>query len=206
MKPVLNPVVALATLLGLTAVAGLAGSVAAKPWWVRGVETNEADFLPPDAAFRAACTLEGNEVKVRWAIAEGYYLYRREMHIVAESPGLTLGDPIFPRGRMKDDPYLGTQEIYIGQVAATVPYTRQDAGAHPVQIKVTYQGCAEAGLCYPPITKVLFADRVAQAPRAAARAWVAHPWEAFAIGGGGLAFVLAGFLLRRGRQLALPVS
>jgi thiol:disulfide interchange protein DsbD len=193
-------------LAGLSAVVGLAGSAVAKPWWIRGVESNESDFLPPDAAFRAGCNLDGNEVKVRWVIADGYYLYRRQMQIVAESPGLTLGDPSFPPGRMKDDPYLGTQEIFVHQVEATVPYTRQDAGAHPVQIKVTYQGCAEAGLCYPPITKVLFADRVAQAPRAAARAWVAHPWEAFAIGGGGLAFVLAGFLLRRGRQLALPAS
>jgi thiol:disulfide interchange protein DsbD len=123
------------------------------------------------------------------------------MQIVAESPGLTLGDPTFPPGRMKDDPYLGTQEIFVHQVEAAVPFTRQDAGAHPVQIRVTYQGCAEAGLCYPPITKVLYAEPAAEALRPAS-----HRWEGVAIGGGGLAFLLAGLLLRRGRELDLPAS
>ena len=64
-----------------------------------------------------------------------------------------------PQGVIKTDPYLGTQEIYTQQVEAAVPFMRFDGGAHPIQIKVTYQGCAEAGLCYPPITKVVFPAR-----------------------------------------------
>ena len=59
-------------------------------------------------------------------------------------------------GTVKRDPYLGTKEVYTQQVEGTVPYQRFDYGAHPLQVKVTYQGCAEAGLCYPLITKVLF--------------------------------------------------
>ena len=71
--------------------------------------------------------------------------------------------------------------------------------AHLARLKVTYQGCAEAGLCYPPITKVLFptgAAPVAQAP--------SHAWEGVAIIGGASAFLFAGLLLRKGRRLDTP--
>src|SRR5450631_1772491 len=140
---------------------GLAGLADAKPWWMRGVESNEADFLPPDVAFRVNASVDGSIVRVRWVIADGYYLYRQRIAIKAESPDLMLAAPTLPAGIPKIDPYFGNQEIYKQQVEATVPYTRTDAGAHPLEIKVTYQGCAEAGLCYPPITKALFPGRVA---------------------------------------------
>src|SRR5258708_7359325 len=143
---------------------GLVGVASAKPWWMRGVESNESDFLPPDAAFRVSA----------WAGGKGV---------------------------LKSDPYLGTQEIYQRQVEATVPYTRFDAGAHPLQIKVTYQGCAEAGLCYPPISKVLLPAHAAPAAVPAS-----HPWVGAAILAGGLAFLLAGLTLRKGRKLDLPAA
>src|SRR6204780_4947392 len=142
--------------LFLTSMLGLASAGHAKPWGRRGIDSNESDFLPPDVAFRVAARVDGNVVKVRWVIADGYYLYRQKIEVKAESPDLLVSTPQLPVGVVKTDPYLGTQEIYTQQVEATVPYTRIDAGAHPIQIKVTYQGCAEAGLCYPPITKVVF--------------------------------------------------
>ena len=108
---------------------------------------------------------------------------------------------MLPQGMQKTDPYLGTQEIYRQQVEAAAPYTRLDAGAHPMQVKVTYQGCADAGLCYPPITKVLFPEQ-GPPPAASPR----HPWEGVAILGGGFAFLLAGLLLRKGRTLDLPAA
>ena len=168
---------------------------------MRGIESNETDFLPPDTAFRVNAWIEGNAVRVRWVIADGYYLYRHRIDIKAESPDLAIGAPVLPRGLLKSDPYLGTQEIYQRQVEATVPYTRFDAGAHPLQIKVTYQGCAEAGLCYPPITKVLFPEHAASAVVSAS-----HPWEGVAILAGGFAFLLAGLTLRKGRKLELPAA
>jgi thiol:disulfide interchange protein DsbD len=180
---------------------GFADLAAAKPWWMRGVESNEADFLPPDAAFRVAATVEDRVIRVRWVIADGYYLYRRKIDVKPESPDLTLSPPALPQGTLKVDPYLGSQETYRQQVEATVAYTRSDAGAHPLQIKVTYQGCADAGLCYPPITKVLFPH--ASAPLAPA---ASHPWEGAGILAGALAFLLAGLLLRKGRRLDLPAA
>jgi thioredoxin:protein disulfide reductase len=181
---------------------GLAGVASAKPWWMRGVESNETDFLPPDVAFRVGAGVDGNIIRVRWVIADGYYLYRQRIEIKAESPDLAVSAPVLPKGKQKTDPYLGTQEIYQQQVEATVAYTRIDAGAHPLQIKVTYQGCAEAGLCYPPITKVIFPEHAAASGVASA----AHPWEGVAILGGGFSFLFAGLLLRKGRKLDLPAS
>jgi len=180
---------------------GLAGVATAKPWWMRGIESNETDFLPPDTAFRVSARVDGNVVRVRWVIADGYYLYRRRIEIKAESPDLAIAAPVLPEGSSKSDPYLGTQEIYQRQVEATVPYTRFDAGAHPLQIKVTYQGCAEAGLCYPPISKVLFPEHAASSAVA-----TSHPWVGAAILAGGFAFLLAGLTLRKGRKLDLPAA
>jgi thiol:disulfide interchange protein len=187
------------TTLILAATAGLSGLASAKPWWMRGIESNESDFLPPDVAFRVSSRVEGNRVLVRWAIADGYYLYRQRMNIQAESPDLTVFPPSFPKGILKTDPYLGTQEIFVQQVEAISTYGRSDAGAHPMQLKVTYQGCAEAGLCYPPITKVLFPGVSAATAQSNA-----HPWEGVAILGGGFAFVFAGYLLQKGRRLDTP--
>ncbi len=183
----------------LVAALALSGMACAKPWWSRGVESNEGDFLDPDLAFKAGFRVDGGVLRVRWVIADGYYLYRQKMTIQAESPDLVLGTASFPQGVQKTDPYLGTQEIFLQQVEATVPYTRSDSGAHPLQIKVTYQGCATAGLCYPPISKVLFAPTSAPPPQPQS-----HPWEGVAIVGGGLAFLVAGFLLRKGRRLDTP--
>ena len=180
----------------------LVGVASAKPWWMRGIESNESDFLPPDAAFRASARVDGNVVRVRWLIADGYYLYRHRIEITAESPDLALAAPLLPTGLLKSDPYLGTQEIYQQQVEATVPYTRSDAGAHPLQIKVVYQGCAEAGLCYPPISKVLFPEQAASGGVVPAQ----HPWMGVAILGGVFAFLLAGLFLRKGRKLDLPAA
>ena len=178
----------------------LGGSALAKPWWMRGIESNETDFLPPDVAFRVGAQTDGNAVHVRWVIADGYYLYRTKITVVPESPDLVMAPAVLPPGTLKIDPYLGRNEVYTQQVEAIVPYRRFDFGAHPMQIKVTYQGCAEAGLCYPLITKVLFPATVAgpriEAPR--------HRWEAIAIVGGLLAFLVAGLLLRKGRKLELP--
>jgi thiol:disulfide interchange protein len=194
----------LGTVLGalfLAPMLGLAPAAQAKPWWMRGIDSNETDFLPPDVAFRVAARVDGNVMRVRWVIADGYYLYRQKIEVKAESPDLVIAAAELPPGTVKTDPYLGTQQVYTQQVEAVVPYSRIDAGAHPLQIKVTYQGCAEAGLCYPPITKVLF-------PSAGSPAVVTsvppHSWESSAILVGAGAFLLAGLVLRKGRKLDIP--
>jgi thioredoxin:protein disulfide reductase len=199
----------------------LAGAATAKPWWLSGSATNEDGFLDPNVAFRVSAGVDGNAVRVRWVIADGYYIYRQKIEIRPESPDLTLSAPQLPPGLVRTDPYLGRQEIYQQQVEALVPYSRTDAGAHPLQIKVTYQGCAEAGLCYPPITKVLYPAHplTGATPADAASASTssantvsggtspgAHAWEWAAILGGAFAFLWAGLVLRKGRKLEIPAA
>ncbi len=202
-------------LVGLIAVAtlacGLAGLAEAKPWWMHGTDANESDFLPPDRAFRVSSHIDGNILHVSWVIADGYYLYREKMAIEAESPDLVVATANFPSGITKTDPYLGTQQIFTQQIEATAAFSRSDYGAHPIQIKVTYQGCAEAGLCYPPMTKVIFptvggeaAAVVAEPGTADQAATLPRRGAIYAMVGGGLAFFLAGLLLRKGRHLASP--
>lgn len=182
-----------------------AAAAQSKPPWMRGIESNDTDFLPPDVAFRMSARLDGNQVKLRWVIADGYYLYKQKIEVAPASPDLKVDAPQLPIGVMKTDQYLGTQEIYTQQAEATVPFTRIDAGAHPIEIKVTYQGCAEAGLCYQPITKAIFPSAALRAADTAAAAEVrATPWEGIAIVGGAVAFLLAGLVLRKGRKLDLP--
>jgi thioredoxin:protein disulfide reductase len=189
-----------ATLIMLTVTFVIGGAAFAKPWWLRGVETNDTDFLPPDAAFRVGARIDGQVVRVRWVIADGYYLYRSKMTVAAESPDLLVSGIALPHGTVKTDPYLGTNEVFTQQVEGEVPYRQMDYGAHPVQIKVAYQGCAEAGLCYPLITKVLFPTAASQPLPAPAP----RRFPGLAIVGGALAFLVAGMILRRGRKLELP--
>jgi thiol:disulfide interchange protein DsbD len=193
-------------LLGVTVLAltALAGTAAAKPWWTRGAPSNEQDFLPPDAAFRVGAHVDGETVTLHWIIANGYYLYRSKIEVRAESPDLTVGTPSLPPGTRFTDPNLGVQEIYEGEVQASVPITRFDYGAHPVQIKVTYQGCAHAGLCYPPITKVLFPESAPSATTGATAPGAPATWSLWAIAAGCAAFLAAGLLLRRDRRLPTP--
>jgi thiol:disulfide interchange protein len=189
-------------LLIAAALAGFATLAQGKPWWMRDTDSNDTDFLPPDVAFRAGAALDGQALRIRWVIADGYYLYKDKIAVQAQSPDLILGPPLLPPGTIKTDPFMGRQEIYTQQVEARVPFTRADFGAHPLQIRVTYQGCAEGGLCYPPITKVLFP--AAALPESTVNA--PRQWELIAIIGGVLAFLAAGLVLRHGRKLPLPAQ
>ncbi len=156
--------------------------------------------------FASAAGVDGNLVQVRWVIADGYYLYRQRIEIKPESPDLVLRRPMLPQGVLKVDPYLGSQQIYQQQVEATVPFTRSDAGAHPLQIKVTYQGCAEAGLCYPPITKVIFPSRARGAGhlRVASLGERRHIGRGFCLSAGGAA-ATQGTQARRSRRMNSPL-
>lgn len=184
---------------------GFAALSAAKPWWMRGVASNEEDFLPPDVAFRVGAHIDGEVIRVRWVIADGYYLYRNKIDVRAESPDLIVHPAQLPPGTHQMDPLFGMQEVYLQQVEATVPFQRMDFGAHPLEIKVSYQGCAQAGLCYPVISKAIFPENSAQpilmTPTADARP---RPWQTAAILGGSGAFLLAGLWLRKGRRLPTP--
>lgn len=119
-----------------------------------GVKSSGDDFLPPDVAFRFDALADGTDrVRLNWEIADGYYLYRARTKVATSSPDAQLGAAQFPAGQVKTDEYFGKQEVYHHELIATVPVARASGGILQLPLEVTYQGCADAGLCYPPITK-----------------------------------------------------
>jgi thioredoxin:protein disulfide reductase len=119
----------------------------------RGAKSGD-EFLSPDQAFQFQASADGPaQVRLSWAITKGYYLYRDRITVAADDAQATVGTPQFPEGVVKNDEYFGKQVIYHDSLVVPVPVNRSGSGATALKLKVTYQGCAEAGLCYPPQTR-----------------------------------------------------
>ena len=122
-----------------------------------GLDSGAEEFLPPDKAFSLRTEVLGDgTVVARWQIAKGYYLYRKKFKfLLRKAPGnVRIGKIIYPRGQMKDDPNYGKMEVYHNNVELRIPVTGIQAGQR-VTMEIGYQGCAEAGLCYPPQFKTV---------------------------------------------------
>lgn len=118
-----------------------------------GSGSNE-DFLPPDQAFRFGAAAERpDSVALTWVIADGYYLYKDRIAIASDTADVQIGTPQLPKGELKVDEYFGEMEVYHEVLEASLPVARPAGAARPLNLKITYQGCAEGGLCYNPITK-----------------------------------------------------
>jgi thiol:disulfide interchange protein DsbD len=116
----------------------------------------EPDFLPPDEAFRFSALADGpDKIRLTWGITDGYYLYRARIKASSDSAQAKLGELALPTGETKIDEYFGKQEVYHHDIVGSISVARSGAGDLTVPLKVTYQGCASAGLCYPPITKTV---------------------------------------------------
>ena len=113
----------------------------------------EEDLLEADQAFALSTrTINGSTLEARWKIAPGYYLYRNKFKFEALD-GATLKDPVFPPGKVKQDPLFGQVETYIKSVTVRLPLNGP-ASAPTVRLRITAQGCNEpVGVCYPPIVK-----------------------------------------------------
>jgi thiol:disulfide interchange protein DsbD len=105
------------------------------------------EFLPVDEAF-ALGTEVGERPRVFWQIADDYYLYRHRFEFALERAGDATVEASVPPGEPKTDEYFGDVEVYHGDV--TVPLALDGALPEGARLVVRYQGCAEAGLCYPP--------------------------------------------------------
>jgi thiol:disulfide interchange protein DsbD len=116
---------------------------------------SEADFLPPDRAFVLSVTSPARDlVRLRWDIADDYYLYRDKTRTGSTSAQVQLGELSIPGGESKVDEYFGEQVVFHGQMVADLPVSAA-ADVVDLALEVTYQGCADEGLCYPPIRKTL---------------------------------------------------
>jgi thiol:disulfide interchange protein DsbD len=116
----------------------------------------EPDFLPPDQAFRFSALPDGpDSIRLIWGVTDGYYLYRARIKASSDTTQAKLGELALPAGETKMDEYFGKQEVYHHDVVGSIAVARTSSGDLTVPLKVIYQGCATAGLCYPPITKVV---------------------------------------------------
>ena len=117
----------------------------------------DSEFLDPDVAYVLSVETRGsNTVNVRFDIADGYYLYRDKLHFsLKDSPDARLSEVSLPIGIEKVDQYFGAMEVYYEQAVATLQLERTEAAPGEAELTVGYQGCADAGLCYPPMTKTV---------------------------------------------------
>lgn len=114
------------------------------------------EFLDPAVAFKPSVkALDGQTLEVSFAIAKGYYLYRNAFRVAVDGESATLGALQIPKGKEKDDENFGKVEVYYKAVAIRVPVERNASGVLSLKLNVTSQGCADAGVCYPPQTQVV---------------------------------------------------
>lgn len=116
-----------------------------------------AEFLDPEQAFRITAELNSaRSVVLHWDIAKGYKLYRDQVAVSVESGKAELKAPLLPKAIMITDPSTNEKiAIYHDILHVEVPLVKADG---PFVLNVVYQGCAEDGLCYPPITKLFKVD------------------------------------------------
>ncbi len=182
-------------LLVLTLPAFGAGLLDSRPSATLGGAPNgNSDFLPVHQAFQLNLSKTTPEaITLQFVATDGYYLYRHRFQFKATPADVKLGAPQLPDGEKKHDDYFGDVEVYHGIVEVTLP--RDPADQRPFTLAVTYQGCADKGLCYPPETEKLAIDGGAPAQATASavdsapvRGWSWNELLLYLLGGIGLTF------------------
>ena len=176
-------------LLVLALPASAAGLLDTRPSSTLGSINNSADFLPVREAFQLSLVEStAQTIKLRFVAADGYYLYRHRFQFRADPADVALGAAQLPNGEKKHDEYFGDVEVYHAILDVELP--RSDPRAFT--LVVTYQGCADKGLCYPPETERLRIDgtgAVAADPSAATTTdWSWRELALFFLAGLGLTF------------------
>ena len=119
------------------------------------------NFVPADQAFAFDFQQNQHDVNLTWQVKDGYYLYRKQVQVTPANASIA---PLqLPNGEWHSDEFYGKSEIYRHSLTVPVALTQANAGA---TLTVTYQGCADAGFCYPPETKTVPLSAVAQAAQA----------------------------------------
>lgn len=117
------------------------------------------ELLPAEQAFQFFAEVkDANTVHMNWLLADGYYLYREKVKLTVKAGDVQLGSYEIPHGTPKHDPEFGNVEIFHQGLDFNVPLLRQNTAAQSIQLEVAYQGCADRGVCYPPMQKTVSLD------------------------------------------------
>lgn len=109
---------------------------------------SEPELMPVDQAFAFDFSQQGNKAKLSWVIADGYYMYRDKLKFSID--GGELGEIALPQGKGHTDEYFGEQQVYYSFIE--IPVAIKEAG-EAAKLSVTFMGCAEGKLCFPPTTR-----------------------------------------------------
>ncbi|MFZ1493924.1 MAG: protein-disulfide reductase DsbD [Candidatus Competibacter denitrificans] len=118
---------------------------------------SRARILDAEQAFQVAInSLDAATLEVRWTIAPGYYLYRDKFQIqIVDNADISIAELDIPAGQPKDDPYFGQQQVFHDEATLIARLRRNSPHEKTLQLKTGYQGCAEIGVCYPPLTQTI---------------------------------------------------
>ena len=120
---------------------------------LKGVNSS---FVPVEQAYQVSVRVEENQLLLDWSIRDGYYLYRDRFRFNAVDANSQLSSPLFIAGKVKWDEYFEAElEVYYNQTTVILPF---QTGAEQLEIQMESQGCADAGLCYPPYKQWLTVD------------------------------------------------
>lgn len=118
----------------------------------------QSDFLPPEQAFPLSSEVQDAEtIRLIFSPPSGYYLYREKISFSSETKAITLGAAVIPTGELKEDEFFGSVHTLHGLTEITIPINNP-TGVKRLLLNVSSQGCADAGLCYPPLNRILEID------------------------------------------------
>lgn len=117
---------------------------------------NKTQFVPVDQAFAFDFQQSEHQLTLNWQIKPGYYLYRQQIKV--QPANADIAPLSVPKGSWHEDEFYGKTEIFTDQLSLPVTINSASKGS---TLSVTYQGCAEAGFCYPPETRVVPLSAVA---------------------------------------------
>lgn len=115
----------------------------------------QTELLPPEQAFQFFATVDTDgRVHANWSIADGYFLYRNKLSLSLQAASQAqLGELPLPKGEAHHDEEFGDVEVYRHELMLEVPVQRRASGAGEVVLTAKFQGCADRGVCYPPMQK-----------------------------------------------------
>jgi len=153
----------------LLLVLALAAGTATGGLFDRFADSGKQEILDADQAFQVIVNVpDPLTLEVRWTVAPGYYLYRDKFRLgLIDAPGVSIASLEIPPGEPKDDPYFGPQQVFHQAAVIVARLNREPSGSGETEarLKLDYQGCAEIGVCYPPLSQTVPVVLPAHSPR-----------------------------------------
>lgn len=113
-------------------------------------KTSNKPLLRAEEAFKYEIEDTGSSIKINWSIEDGYYLYRKKINFVSNTPDIRLVNLKLPEGSYHEDEFFGVQQVYRGNISFLIPYERINTAKNQLELIIESQGCADRGICYPP--------------------------------------------------------